>query len=102
MRHCLVLLLDCFLTASPDSLWENHCYVLVFLYPSTNVQVCIYGKPEGAGTGVTLSNTHYAGLGVPIPFDESTGICDAVSIRGLVANESYVSCPVDMLSSWKG
>ncbi|CAM9352028.1 unnamed protein product, partial [Ectocarpus sp. 13 AM-2016] len=27
---------------------------------------------------------------VPIPFDESTGICDAVSIRGLVANESYV------------
>ncbi|CAM9209213.1 unnamed protein product [Ectocarpus sp. 4 AP-2014] len=54
------------------------------------VKVCIYGKPEGAGTGVTLSNTHYAGLGVPIPFDQSTGICDAVSIRGLVANESYV------------
>ncbi|CAM9247576.1 unnamed protein product, partial [Ectocarpus fasciculatus] len=53
-------------------------------------KVCIYGKPEGAGTGVTLSNTHCAGLGVPIPFDESTGICDPVSIRGLVANESYV------------
>ncbi|CAM9422840.1 unnamed protein product, partial [Ectocarpus sp. 8 AP-2014] len=82
--------LDCFLTTSPDSLWKNHCYIPVFSCPSTNVQVCIYGKPEGAGTGVTLSNTHYAGLGVPIPFDESTGVCDAVSIRGLVANESYV------------
>lgn len=54
-------------------------------------QVCVYGKPEGAGTGVTLSNTHFAGLGVPIPFDESTGVCGAVTVRGLTPNESYVS-----------
>eukprot|EP00903_Cladosiphon_okamuranus_P012352 g11581.t1 len=53
-------------------------------------KVCIYGKPEGAGTGVTLSNTHFAGLGVPIPFDESTGVCGAVVVRGLTPNESYV------------
>lgn len=50
----------------------------------------MYGKAEGAGTGVTLGNTHYAGLGIPIPFDEDTGVCGAVSIRGLTANESYV------------
>ncbi|CAM9135050.1 unnamed protein product [Scytosiphon promiscuus] len=53
-------------------------------------KVCVYGKAEGAGTGVTLGNTHYAGLGVPIPFDEDTGVCGAVSVRGLSANESYV------------
>lgn len=53
--------------------------------------MCVYGKPEGAGTGVTLSNTHYAGLGVPIPYDAGTGLCGSVSIRGLVPNESYVS-----------
>ncbi|CAN0183838.1 unnamed protein product, partial [Pylaiella littoralis] len=53
-------------------------------------KVCVYGKPEGAGTGVTLSNTHFSGLGIPIPFDESTGVCGAVTIRGLTPNESYV------------
>lgn len=54
-------------------------------------KVCVYGKPEGAGTGVTLSNTRYSGLGVPIPYDQETGVCGAVSIRGLAPNESYVS-----------
>lgn len=53
----------------------------------------MFGKPEGAGTGVTLSNTHFAGLGVPVPFDENTGVCSAVTIRGLTPNESYVSLP---------
>eukprot|EP00752_Nemacystus_decipiens_P012187 g10805.t1 len=55
-----------------------------------DAQVCVYGKPEGAGTGVTLCNTHFAGLGVPIPFDETTGVCGAVTVRGLTPNASYV------------
>ena len=58
-------------------------------------KVCVYGKPEGAGTGVTLSNTRYPGLGVPIPYDQETGVCGAVSIRGLAPNESYVSHPTE-------
>lgn len=58
-------------------------------------QVCVYGKAEGAGTGVTLSNTHFAGLGVPIPFDENTGACSTVAVRGLAPNESYVSSSTD-------
>lgn len=53
----------------------------------------MYGKTEGAGTGVTLSNTRYSGLGVPIPYDQKTGVCGAVTIRGLAPNESYVSDP---------
>lgn len=53
--------------------------------------MCIYGKPEGAGTGVSLSNTQYPGLGVPVPFDPETGVCGAMVVRGLTPNESYVS-----------
>lgn len=64
---------------------------LLSRFATLQQQVCVFGKPEGAGTGVTLSNTHFAGLGVPIPFDESTGVCGAVTVRGLTPNESYVS-----------
>lgn len=55
--------------------------------------MCVYGKPEGAGTEVTLTNTRFPGLGVPIPYDPVTGICGVVSVRGLIPNESYVSGP---------
>lgn len=54
-------------------------------------KVCVYGKLEGVGTSVTLSNVRYAGLGVPIPCDQETGVCGTVCIRGLAPNESYVS-----------
>lgn len=53
----------------------------------------MYGKPEGAGTAVSLTNIGYAGLGVPIPYNAETGVCGAVAIRGLTPNESYVSWP---------
>lgn len=59
-------------------------------FDDVRAKVCVYGKPEGAGTGVTLSNTSYAGLGVSVPYDPETGECGAVTIRGLTPNESYV------------
>ena len=49
-----------------------------------------YGKPAGAGTDVTVTNTDLVGLGIPIPYDRETGTADCVAVTGLTPNESYV------------
>ncbi|CAN0085011.1 unnamed protein product, partial [Discosporangium mesarthrocarpum] len=51
---------------------------------------CLYGKPEGAGTAVSLNNTDYPGLGVPVPYDPASGVCKTVTVRNLSPGESFV------------
>ena len=46
---------------------------------------CVYCKPEGSGTDVSLNNTEYPGTGTPVPMEQSI-----VQVKGLTPNQSYV------------
>ena len=69
--------------------------------------VCIFGKPKGAGTAVSLNNTEYGGLGDPIlmtslglagkteaipawGYAVSAGSHATVTVTGLLPGEAYV------------
>ena len=52
--------------------------------------VKLYGKSNGAGTDVSLSNVDFPGTGVSVPFDQTSKTCRPVTVTGLPTNDSYV------------
>jgi hypothetical protein len=52
--------------------------------------LCVFAKPAGVGTAVSVHCTDCVGSGVPVPVDPRTGVSEAVALRGLQPNESYV------------